>query len=132
MEKGRIAECAASHCPNYSKYHIVWITKQRKPLLKGNIAKRAKELILVICRENGAEIIAGHVGEDHIHFLVSVQPDMSIKKLVQYLKEKTSRVLRKEYKRQYWGGRLWGVGFFIIGSEQVNNECIAKYLKINV
>ena len=33
---------------------------------------RTRELIRIICQSNEVEILAGHVGNDHIHLLVSV------------------------------------------------------------
>lgn len=38
---------------------------------------RMRELIQMICQDNEVEILAGHVGSDHIHLLVSVPPHFS-------------------------------------------------------
>ena len=85
------------------KYHIVWITKYRKPVLKRPIAERTRELVRMVCAKNDVEILAGHVGIDHIHLLVSVPPYLSVSKLVQDIKGSTSHKLQMEYKelRQY-------------------------------
>lgn len=88
----------SSHCIYDVKYHIVWITKYRKPVLMGKVALRTRELIRKVCQTNDVEILAGHVGNDHIHLLVSVPPHMSASKLVQYMKGNTSRKLQMEYK----------------------------------
>ena len=56
----------SAHCTYDIKYHIVWITKYRKPVLMGKIAIRARELIRKICQTNDVEILAGHVGKDYI------------------------------------------------------------------
>lgn len=64
----------SAHCTYDIKYHIVWITKYRKPVITGAIAERIRELIRGICQINEVEILAGHVGSDHIHLLVSVPP----------------------------------------------------------
>ena len=80
----------SSHCTYDIKYHLVWITKYRKPVITGKIALRTRELIRMICQNNEVEILAGHVGSDHIHLLVSVSPHLSASKLVQYLKGNTS------------------------------------------
>ena len=74
----------SSHCTYDIKYHLVWITKYRKPVITGQIAMRTRELIRMICQSNEVEILAGHVGSDHIHLLVSVPPHLSASKLVQY------------------------------------------------
>ena len=61
----------SSHTVYDIKYHIVWITKYRKPVLRADIAQRVRELIREICRVNDVEIIKGHISRDHVHIFVS-------------------------------------------------------------
>ena len=122
----------SSHCTYDIKYHIVWITKYRKPVIVGEIAHRTRELIRMVCAANEVEIMAGHVGKDHIHLLVSVPPHLSASKLVQYIKGNTSRKLQMEYKelnKQFWGQHLWARGYFAASSGNVTDEVIAQYIK---
>ena len=102
----------SSHSIYDLKYHIVWVTKYRKPVITGKIAERTRELIRMTCSENDVEIISGHVSKDHIHLLVSAPPHLSVSKLVQYIKGFSSRKIQMEYKeinKQYWGRHLWSV-----------------------
>ena len=122
----------SSHCTYDIKYHIVWITKYRKPVITGKIAERTRELIRGICQQNEVEILAGHVSKDHIHLLVSVPPILSVSKLVQYLKGYSSRKLQMEYKeinKQFWGRHLWARGYFVASSGNITDEVIAEYIK---
>ena len=73
----------SSHCMYDIKYHLVWITKYRKPVIAGKISVRTRKLIRTICQRNEVEILTGQVGTDHIHMLVSVPPHLSASKLVQ-------------------------------------------------
>lgn len=114
------------------KYHIVWITKYRKPVIVGKIAERTRELLRLICKANDVEILAGHVSKDHIHLLVSVPPHVSAAKIVQYMKGNTSRKLQQEFKelnKEYWGRHLWGRGYFAASSGNVTDEVIMEYIK---
>ena len=88
----------SAHATYDIKYHIVWITKYRKPVIVGKIAERTRDLIRQICQTNEVEILAGHVGKDHIYLLVSVPPHLSASKLIQYLKGTSSKKLLMEYK----------------------------------
>ena len=120
------------HCTYDIKYHIVWITKYRKPVLTGEIAKRTRDLIRQVCTGNDVDILSGHVGKDHIHLLVSVPPHLSASKLVQYMKGSSSHKLQMEYKelnKQYWGRHLWARGYFVASSGNVTDEVIAEYIK---
>ena len=114
------------------KYHIVWITKYRKPIITGKIAERTRELLRQICKTNEVEVLAGHVSKDHVHMLISVPPHISASKLVQYLKGNTSRKLQQEFKelnKIYWGQHIWARGYFVASSGNVTDEVIMEYIK---
>ena len=66
-----------SHCMYDIKYHLVWITKYRKHVITGQIAAQTRELIRLVCQSDEVEILAGHVGVDHINMLVSVPRHLS-------------------------------------------------------
>ena len=66
------------------KYHLVWITKYRYKILRGEIAERARDLIRQICHAREVVIVRGSVSPDHIHMLVSAPAHMAPAKLVQY------------------------------------------------
>ncbi len=122
----------SSHSVYDLKYHIVWITKYRKPVLRGEIGDRARELIREICKATDVEIIRGHISRDHVHLFVSVPPHLSISKLVQSLKGKSSRKLLSESKslsRQFWGRHMWARGYFVASSGNVTDEVIMRYIE---
>ena len=122
-----------SHAVYDIKFHVVWITKYRKPMLYGEVAIRLRDLIREICKSMDVEIIKGSVSKDHLHLLVSVPPHLSVSKLVQHLKGKSSRKLLSEYKRlakQFWGRHLWARGYFVASSGNVTDEVIAQYIEM--
>jgi len=121
-----------SHTLYDLKFHLVWITKYRKQVLEGAVAERARELIRETCKVNEVEIIKGHVSRDHIHMFVSVPPKLSISKLMQYLKGKTSHKMMFEFKhlqRQFWGKHIWARGYFAVSSGNVTDEVIMQYIE---
>ena len=110
----------------------MWITKYRKPVLRGEIAERVRELIRQICKAKDVEILKGHVSKEHVHILVSVPPHISISQLVQSLKGKTSRKMLMEYKslsKAFWGRHMWARGYFVASSGNVTDEVIMKYIE---
>jgi len=121
-----------SHAVYDIKYHIVWITKYRKPVLLGDVAKRLRELVREICRTLEIDIVKGHVSKDHVHLLVSVPPYHSVSKMMQQLKGKTSRKLLGENRmlaRKFWGRHLWARGYFAASSGNVTDDVIAQYIE---
>ena len=114
------------------KYHFVWITKYRYKILRGRVAERARDLLRQICQARGAVIVRGAVSPDHIHMLVSCEPDMAPAKLVQYLKGRSSRKLQDEFpelRKRYWGHHLWARGYFCASVGAVDEETIKKYIE---
>src|SRR6266699_3106861 len=103
--------------------HLVWITKYRRPALSGEVAVRVRDLIRDICGE--------HVAKEHVHLFVSIPPQVTISRLLQWLKGKTAHHLMAEFphiKKQFWGRHLWARGYFCCSSGNVTDEIIAKYI----
>lgn len=114
------------------KYHLVWTTKYRKPILTGRLGTRVRDLIREICRTEHVQIIRGHVSKDHIHLFVSVPPQLSISKLAQLLKGKTSRKILTEYpelNKRFWGRHFWSRGYFATTSGSITDEVIMEYIQ---
>jgi len=121
-----------SHTVYDLKYHIVWITKYRKPVLRGEVAKHLRELVRQICATLDVEIVSGHVAVDHVHLLVSVPPHLAVSELVQRLKGRTSRLMLtafNELSRQFWGRHLWARGYFVASSGNVTDDLIKLYIE---
>ena len=98
-----------SHSVYDIKYHVVWITKYRKPVLSQEIGKRLRELIMQVCTSMDIQIIKGHVSRDHIHMMVSVPPYISVSDMMKRIKGRTSYKLLTEYrglKKAFWGQHL--------------------------
>ena len=114
------------------KAHIVWITKYRYPVLQGAVALRLRELVRRICSENDTIIISGAVSPKHVHLVLSYPPNLSLSKLVQFIKGTSSRKLQQEFPelgKRYWGQHLWARGFFAVSTGNVTTEMIENYIK---
>jgi putative transposase len=114
------------------KYHLVWVTKYRYKVLRGEIGIRARELIRQICVAKEIVIIKGHIGPDHVHLFVSAPPRMSVSQIMQYIKGKSSYRLQQEYptlKKRYWGQHIWARGYFCASAGTVTDEMIKAYIE---
>jgi len=74
---------SGSHTRHDLKAHVVWITKSRKAVLRGEIAVRVREIIRQECAVMEVEILRGHVSKDHVHLFVGYPPSLSVSKMVQ-------------------------------------------------
>jgi putative transposase len=92
------------------KYHLVWSTKYRYPVLGGDVGQRCRELLRETARAHEIVIHAGSVNRDHVHMLLSIPPSLSVARAVQYLKGRSSHKLLSEFaslRKRYWGQHLW-------------------------
>jgi putative transposase len=78
------------------------------------------------------EVLSGMISSDHVHMLVSIPPQVSVSKLVQRLKGKSSYKLQREFasiRKEYWGQRMWSRGYFACSTGNVTDEMVKMYLK---
>jgi len=121
-----------SHSTFDCTYHLVWLTKYRYPVLVGDIGVRVRDLVRQICQENQVEIVRGKVGNDHVHIYVSIPPYLSVSRLIQLIKGKTSRKIQQEFpelRKRYWGQHFWAIGYFVRTSGNVTDEMIKDYIE---
>jgi len=120
-----------SHTVYDVKYHIIWVTKYRYQVLRGEIAVRVRELVRQTCLSRDITIVKGSVGKDHVHVLLSCPPTMAPSRIVQYIKGRTSRLIQEEFphlKKRYWGKHLWARGYFCATVGTVTEELIKEYI----
>ncbi len=121
-----------SHVIYECKYHICWVPKYRYPILTGRVALRARELIGQIAVANEVEIISGSIGSDHIHIYVSIPPNLSVSKFVQFVKGASSRKLQLEFeelRKRYWGQHIWARGYFVATTGSITDSAILEYIR---
>ena len=114
------------------KYHLVWITKYRYKILRGEVAERARELIWQTCQMREVQIVRGAVSADHVHMLVAAPLHLAPSKLVQYIKGRSSRRLQDEFphrRKRCWGQHLWGRGYFSATVGAVDEQTVREYIE---
>lgn len=124
----------SSHATYDHRYHVVWITKYRKPVLNEEIIERLKVIIPVTCQRIGVIILKMWFEEDHVHMYIRMKPTMAISETVGAIKWKSSYIIKKEFykylKKQYWWRvGLWAIWYFSATVWEINWEIIAKYVE---
>jgi putative transposase len=121
-----------SHTVSSLTAHIVWVTKYRYPVLRGDIQKRCRELLIQICDSEDVRILKGVVSKDHIHMHIEYPPKLSLSNLVKRLKGRGSRRLQDEFpdlKKRYWGRHLWAIGYGAWSTGNITEEMVQEYLE---
>jgi len=122
----------SSHVLFHHRYHIVWITKYRFKVLRGDIREHVREVIRNVCSELGVEIIQGVLANDHIHMFVDIPPRVSVSDFMQRVKGRSSRKVQQrfpELRKRYWGRHFWCRGYFCTTSGNITNKAILEYLQ---
>jgi putative transposase len=57
----------AGHTVTIMMVYLVWVTKYRYPVLKGDVQKRCREMLIQICDAEDIRILKGVVSKDHVH-----------------------------------------------------------------
>ena len=112
--------------------HIVWVTKYRYAVLKGDIQHRCRSLLIQGCNSEDVRILKGVVSKDHVHMHLEYPPKISISELVKRLKGRSSRLLQKEFselKRRYWGRHFWAIGYGAWSTGNLTEEMVNDYLE---
>jgi putative transposase len=113
-------------------YHLVWIPKYRKRILKGKIAERLDELLRQCAEMNRWDIEELNIQPDHVHMMVQLKTTTSVSHAMQMFKGGSSIVIRREFPELdefLWGDSLWSDGYFAETVGQKNEDAIRRYIQ---
>ncbi len=98
------------------QYHLVWIPKYRRQILKLGIKTyvgRGIEEIVNFHPE--VEIIKYNIQPDHVHLIVEIPPKYSVASVVGKIKQNSSRKIHERFDwigKVYKPGVFWSPGYF--------------------
>ncbi len=126
----------SSHATYNLTWHCVWITKYRRKVINEAMKKRLETLIMWICKEQYITVISLGFEEDHVHCLLLMPITSYIPDVFRYLKWRTSKVIKEEFKehlKKYYRWRrsnhLWAVWYFFCSVWKVDEEIVKKYVE---
>lgn len=111
-------------------FHVVWCPKYRRPVIAGEVAERLKGIIREVCAERGAPIVELETMPDHVHLLVTCDPQYGIHRLVKQIKGRSSRLLRQEFpslRRRL--PTLWTNSYFVATVGGATLEVVKQYVE---
>jgi putative transposase len=116
-----------SHSYNSCLIHLVFSTKDRRPLISPDFAPRLWAFIGGTAREFGMKAIMIGGIENHVHILVSIPATMSVAKAVQSVKSNSSRWIHETLPEMKDFGWKEGYGAFSVSISQM--EHTAAYIR---
>lgn len=93
------------------KYHIVFAPKFRRKVIYGKIKADVGNILSMLCKRKGIEIIEAECMPDHVHMFVRIPPKYSVSQIVGYLKGKSSLMIFERHAnlKYKYGNGIFGV-----------------------
>ncbi len=114
-------------------YHIVFVTKDSRPCLSGEMLASFRETTERLCAQWRCRLIESNGAPDHVHLLVETEPTTPLTKLINNLKTVSSRLLRRDYgsqlSRHYRKPVLWSPSYCLISCGGAPLEIIRQYIE---
>ena len=122
------------HCVFQMNYHLVLVSKYRRKCFTDEILARLHQILDELCERWSVDLVEFNGGEDHVHLLLSLHPNVMPSHLINNLKTVTSRLLRKEYadhfKRFYWENPgIWTRAYCLLTVGGAPLEVLKKYIQ---
>ena len=121
-----------SHTASWITVHLIYVTKYRYKVLKGEVQRRCRELIKQDCERLDLRILKGVVSTDHVHLHIEYPPKLPVSEISKQIKGRSSRKLQMEFghlRRRYWGQRFWGRGFGAFSTGNITDEMVQDYIE---
>jgi len=123
----------SGHGAYRTEYHIIWIPKYRRRILNPGVQGYIRKLFPKVMRGlPECEILAYHMGRDHIHLVMIIPPKYAVSDVVGKIKGMTASHLRKKFSwlsDVYWKENVvWSPGFFV-STVGVDEAKIMRYVQ---
>lgn len=103
------------------RYHLVFVTKFRKPLINPEVWLKIKTSLLKVASRFDAKIEESNWERDHVHMLISLPPKHSISRAVNSLKGVSSRMSGQK--------RLWSPSYYVGTCGNASLSTVKRYIE---
>ena len=123
----------AAHTAYRLQYHVVWVCKYRRRILKSGVRDYLHKVLLGLLRRMpGVEIETIGFDGDHLHMVMVIPPKYAIADVMGQLKSQSSSIMRKKFDwldKVYWKENIvWSPGYFV-SSVGVDEQTIKRYVE---
>ncbi|HTI59749.1 IS200/IS605 family transposase [Mucilaginibacter sp.] len=107
--------------------HLVFSTKNRKPLLNTELRYELQKHIIENCKQKDIFLKTINGYTDHIHCLISLGKDQSISKISQLIKGESSLWINKNNPTE--DKFSWQDDYFAVSVSESQVETVSNYIK---
>ncbi len=114
---------------SYSKiyFHVVYATKERKPLLNTDTMPRLMEYCGGILRKSNGSLLAGNGMDDHLHLLFTLPSTCTPSEIIRDLKANSSRWIHETFPDK--SDFSWQEGYSIFSVSQSAVPKVISYIQ---
>jgi putative transposase len=105
--------------------HVVFSTKDRRPLIDPELKPRLLAYMTGIARNSGNKILSINAVEDHLHLLWELLPTWSLSDATRVLKTNSSRWVNENSLRPF----AWQTGYGAFSVSRSNVSAVAEYIE---
>ena len=120
-----------SHTKWMCKYHIVFTPKYRREIIYNQYRESLREIIKLLCKYKGVEILEGHLMPDHVHLVLSIPPKLSVSAFMGYLKGKNALMMFERHAnlKYKFGNRKFQAEGYYVSTVGLNEATVRKYVR---
>jgi len=108
-------------------YHVVFSTKDRKPMINSNMCDELYLYIGGIIIKHDAVLLQIGGIEDHLHIVIKLKPTHKLSELMQKIKGSSSKWMNKKFGSAIKFGWQDGYGAFTVSESQCST--VIKYVE---
>src|SRR5687767_10910848 len=108
-------------------YHLVFSTKNRRPLITEDVRERLYQYMGGIIRGEGGSLVEIGGVPDHVHLLARFKPDVSVSEMIKRIKAKSSQWLNEQPGRS--GRFYWQSGYGAFSVSKSRAPAVRTYIQ---
>ena len=123
------------HCTYLLTYHLVFVTKYRKPVIDEELGDFLKGHAAYLTERFKGKLVSSETDKDHMHLLVSLPPNTNLSVYVRSIKTQLSKEARSRFKeriQKYLYGDetpFWTESYFAATTGSVSMEVVKQYIE---
>lgn len=120
-----------SHTVWECKYHVVWVPKNRRKVIYGDLRREVGIILRKLCEYKGVKILERKACIDRIHLCILVPLKYALSTMVGYLKGKGAMVVFEKYskvKLTFKGHSFWARGCYV-STVSLDEARVRKYIQ---
>ncbi|EGO8281409.1 TPA: IS200/IS605 family transposase [Enterococcus faecalis] len=113
-------------------YHLVLVTKYRRPVIDDEISDYAKATFERISESYHITLVGWNHDKDHVHIMFKAQPKTELTKFINAYKSASSRLIKRDYpriKQFLWKEMFWTKSFCLLTTGGAPIDVIKKYIQ---